>query len=78
MRKILFIINAKAGTKKAQKYLADILGEFCQAGHTVITHVTAGPGDAVNAVKRYAATVDMVVCCGGDGTFTDDRHICSC
>ena len=71
MKKILLIINAKAGTKKAQKYLADILSEFCQAGHTVITHVTAGPGDAVNAVKRYASLVDIVVCCGGDGTFNE-------
>lgn len=71
MKKILFIVNPKAGTKKAQKYLTEILGAFCQAGHTVITHVTAGPGDAVNAVKRYAATVDMVVCCGGDGTFNE-------
>ena len=71
LKKILFIVNPKAGTKKAQKYLADILGEFCRAGHTVITHVTTGLGDAVNAVKRYAATVDMVVCCGGDGTFNE-------
>ena len=30
--KILFVMNPKAGTKKAQKYLADILGEFCGAG----------------------------------------------
>ena len=64
-------MNPKAGTKKAQKYVADILGEFCQAGHTVITHVTAGPGDAKNAVIRYANDVDWLVCCGGDGTFSE-------
>lgn len=64
-------MNPKAGTKKAQKYLADILGEFCGAGHTVITHVTAGPGDAIQAVIRYSKEVDLVVCCGGDGTFNE-------
>ena len=69
--KILFVMNPKAGTKKAQKYLADILGEFCGAGHTVITHVTAGPGDAIQAVIRYSKEVDLVVCCGGDGTFNE-------
>ena len=69
--KILFVMNPKAGTKKAQKYLADILGEFCGAGHTVITHVTAGPGDAIQAVIRYSTEEDLVVCCGGDGTFNE-------
>lgn len=69
--KILFVMNPKAGTKKAQKYLADILGEFCGAGHTVITHVTAGPGDAIQSVIRYSKEVDLVVCCGGDGTFNE-------
>ena len=71
MKKILFVMNPKAGTKKAQKYLTDILGEFCQAGHTVITHITIGPGDAARAVARYAPEVDVVVCCGGDGTFNE-------
>lgn len=71
MKKILFVVNPKAGTKKAQKYLADILGQFCLAGYTVITHVTAGPGDAAQAVVRYAPEIDLVVCCGGDGTFNE-------
>lgn len=69
--KILFVMNPKAGTKKAQKYLTDILGEFCGAGHTVITHITAGSGDATQAVIRYAPDVNLVVCCGGDGTFNE-------
>lgn len=71
MKKMLFVINPKAGTKKGQKFLADILSEFCQAGYTVITHITAGPGDAIQAIERYAAEVGMIVCCGGDGTFNE-------
>ena len=71
MKKLLFVMNPKAGTKKAQKYLSDILVEFCQAGYTVTTHVTSGPGDAAQAVARYARETDIVVCCGGDGTFNE-------
>lgn len=71
MKKMLFVLNPKAGKCKANRYLADILGAFCQAGYTVITHVTSGVGDATQAVKRYAQAVDLVVCCGGDGTFNE-------
>ena len=66
---MLFILNPKAGTGKAKKYLSEILGKLCRAGYTVITHVTTGPGDATRAVLRYGQEVDVIVCCGGDGTF---------
>lgn len=71
MKKMLFVMNPNAGTRKAKRYLSDILGEFCQAGYTVITHITAGPGDATCAVMRHAQNVDLIVCCGGDGTFNE-------
>lgn len=71
MKKMLFVLNPNAGMRKAKRYLSDILGEFCQAGYTVITHITAGSGDAMQAVMRHAQGVDLVVCCGGDGTFNE-------
>lgn len=71
MSKMLFVINPNAGMRKAKRYLSEILGEFCRAGYTVITHITDGPGDATRAVMRYAQAVDLVVCCGGDGTFNE-------
>lgn len=71
MKKMLFVLNPHAGTRKANRYLPDILGTFCQAGYTVVTHITACPGDAATAVERYARDVDLVVCCGGDGTFNE-------
>lgn len=71
MKKMLFVMNPNAGTRKAKRYLSDILGEFCRAGYAVTTHITAGPGDATKAVKRYAQGMDLVVCCGGDGTFNE-------
>ena len=71
MKKMLFIMNPYAGTRKANRYLADILSLFNRAGYTVTVHMTAGPGDAAKAVSNMAAEADIVVCCGGDGTFNE-------
>ncbi len=70
-KKLLLIINPKAGQKKCLRYLSDIIALFNRAGFTVITHITAAPGDGKEAVLRYASSVDQVVCCGGDGTFNE-------
>ncbi len=71
MKKMLFILNPCAGTKKANKFLADILAAFNRADYQTQVYVTAGPKDAVRAVKEFASGMDLVVCCGGDGTFNE-------
>jgi len=71
MKKMLFILNPCAGTKKANKFLADILSAFNRADYQTQVYVTAGPKDAVRAVKKLAPGMDLVVCCGGDGTFNE-------
>ena len=71
MKKMLFIMNPFAGTRKANRHLADILTLFNRAGYTVITHMTAGPGDGSDVVERFAPEMDAIVCCGGDGTFNE-------
>lgn len=71
MKKMLFLMNPYAGTRRANRYLADILTIFNRAGYTVITYMTAGPGDGAQVVERMAPHVDTVVCCGGDGTFNE-------
>ena len=71
MKKLLFIMNPYAGQRKANKHLADIIEIFNRADMEVIACMTAGPGDARNIVLRYAGQVDLVVCCGGDGTFNE-------
>ncbi len=71
MKKLLLIVNPCAGQRKARKYLADIIDIFNRADYMVITHITARAGDGVAAVLRYASEVDLVVCCGGDGTFNE-------
>ena len=71
MKKMLFVMNPYSGTRRANRYLADILSVFNKAGYTVITHMTAGTGDGIAVVERMAPHVDTVVCCGGDGTFNE-------
>lgn len=71
MKKMLFIMNPCAGQKRANRSLSDILLEFSQAGYEVNIHMTTGRGDAVTAAQRWGRDVDLVVCCGGDGTLNE-------
>ena len=71
MKQMLFILNPCAGTRKANKVLVDILTVFNRAGYDVHTYITAKQKDAVAAVKNLGAGMDLVVCCGGDGTFNE-------
>ena len=68
---MLFVMNPYAGTRKANRQLADILGVFNRAGFRVETYMTQFQGDGQQIVRERAAEVDVVVCCGGDGTFNE-------
>lgn len=71
MKHMLFIMNPNSGQRKAAKHLADILLMFNNAGYEVTVHMTKGPGDATDTAIRRAKDVDLVVCCGGDGTLNE-------
>ncbi|MBE6991348.1 MAG: YegS/Rv2252/BmrU family lipid kinase [Ruminococcaceae bacterium] len=71
MKKLLLVVNPCAGQRKAKKHLAEIISVFNRAGYEVITHITEGQGDGEQAVIQYAPQVDMIVGCGGDGTFNE-------
>ena len=71
MIKMLFVMNPYAGTRRANRYLADILSLFNRSGYEVTIYMTGGPGDASRLVQEHAAKHDVVVCCGGDGTFNE-------
>jgi YegS/Rv2252/BmrU family lipid kinase len=71
MKKMLFIMNPYSGMRRAARYVTDIIAMYNRAGYEVITHMTGGQGDAVEIVKNAAPRVDLVVCCGGDGTFNE-------
>ena len=71
MKKLLFVMNPYAGQRKANRYLAEIIEIFNRAGYEVTVRMTEGPGDARKTALEYAAKVDVVACCGGDGTFNE-------
>lgn len=71
MKKMLFVMNPYSGQRKANPYLTDIIALFNRAEYGVITHMTAGSGDATRVVAELAKEVDLAVCCGGDGTFNE-------
>lgn len=71
MKHLLLILNPMAGTKKACKHLPEIISVFNQAEYDTHVYVTTCQGDATSAVKLLAETVDLIVCCGGDGTLNE-------
>ena len=71
MKKMFFVMNPCAGTKKANRHLAEILAIFNRAGYQVNAYMTKCRGDAADAVAREAKNSDLIVCCGGDGTFNE-------
>ena len=71
MKKMLFILNPNAGMRKANKVLTEILAVFNRADYDVSVYITAGQGDAKKCVKDRAGQQDLIVCCGGDGTFNE-------
>lgn len=71
MKNMLLIVNPYSGQKKAVKLLAEIIAMFNRADYAVQVYMTAGPGDATDVVARVCEDMDLVVCCGGDGTFNE-------
>ena len=71
MKKLLFIMNPFAGQKKANKVLPEILMLFTEAGYEINISMTTGPGSATRLAAERGGNVDLVVCCGGDGTLNE-------
>ncbi len=71
MKKMLFILNPCAGMRKANKVLPDIIAQFNRADYDVSVYITAAPGEAKTLVAQRAKELDLIVCCGGDGTFNE-------
>ena len=71
MKRMLFVMNPYAGQRRANRYLADILSIFNRAGYRVEAYMTGARGEATDIVRQYAPEMDLVACCGGDGTFNE-------
>lgn len=71
MKQLLLVMNPYAGLRRANRYLADIIGLFNRYGWETIVHMTGGRGDGTEITARRAKDMDMVVAVGGDGTFNE-------
>ena len=71
MKRMLLIVNPFSGQKRAGKFLPDIISLFNRADYEVLVHMTGSQGDAAIAAERRCKDVDLVVCCGGDGTLNE-------
>jgi YegS/Rv2252/BmrU family lipid kinase len=71
MKNMLLIMNPNSGQRKANRFLPDIIAAFNRADYRVWVHMTACRGDATQAAKKWAGEVELVVCCGGDGTLNE-------
>ena len=73
MKKLLLILNPRAGKMESKSALFDIISIFCKYGWLVTTHITAASGEAtqVSGEAAKSGEYNIIVCCGGDGTLNE-------
>lgn len=70
-KKLLFIVNPRAGRTKSRAPLFDAVSVFSEEGYHVRVMETKRHGDASDFAARFGADYDLVVCHGGDGTLNE-------
>lgn len=70
-KKLLFVLNPKAGKAQIKNHLLKIIDTFIKGGYEVTTYVTQGKDDALRAVHEREDGYSMLVCSGGDGTLDE-------
>jgi len=70
-KKLFFIFNPKAGKAQIKNRLLEIVDMFTKCGYDVIAYPTQHEQDAYEQVKARADEMDVIVCCGGDGTLSE-------
>lgn len=70
-KKLVFISNPKAGIKKKEGFLFDVINEFEDHNYVTEIHYTREQGDGIRLVLQYGRSADLIVCMGGDGTLSE-------
>ena len=70
-KKLLFIVNPRAGRTKSRAPLFDAAVVYSEAGYLVSIHNTRRRGDATRYASALGREFDLVVCHGGDGTLNE-------
>ena len=70
-KKLLLIVNPKAGRGKLKAGFLAVVNIFCDAGYDTTVYYTKSRGDATRVVVDCALGYDKIVVCGGDGTVNE-------
>ena len=70
-KKAVLIMNPVSGMKIGKRFLADIIYLFAQNGYETLCLMTQARGDGEALALEHAEGADLIVCIGGDGTFTE-------
>ena len=70
-KKVLLIVNPFSGRMQARGEFMNIVKTLCDADYSVTVHVTRCRKDATRVAESRAASFDLVVACGGDGTLNE-------
>ena len=70
-KKMLFVVNPKAGKAQIKNRIMQILDLFAKAGYEVTVHVTQSREDAMCRIRDREEKYDLLVCSGGDGTLNE-------
>lgn len=67
-KRILLIINPKAGKSRYKVEISHIIETLCTGGASVHVHLTRRSGHASEIAREEGPQYDIVACFGGDGT----------
>ena len=70
-KKLLMIVNPRAGRNKSRSPLFDAASIFCRAGYLLSICGTDAPGEAKEIAAGEGGGYDAVVAVGGDGTLNE-------
>lgn len=70
-KKALIIVNPCSGKNKTRNVYKDIDALFCRNNYTPTVMTTTRKGHASEIALEHACDYDLVVCRGGDGTFSE-------
>ena len=70
-KNVLLVVNPCSGKTRTRSSAEDIIKEFPEDEYDFSVHNTTCQGDATRIVKEHYDDMDMVICCGGDGTLNE-------
>ena len=70
-KKLLMIVNPRAGRSKPRGPLYDAAAALCDAGYLLRIRRTTAAGDAARIAAQEGGDYDTVVAVGGDGTLNE-------